>query len=143
MNPIVRNVVAVIVGLISGAIVNMAIIMISSSIIPIPEGIDNTTMEGLIAGMHLFEPKHFVMPFLAHAIGTLFGAMLVGIIAASHYYKLGLLIAVFFLVGGVINVYSLPSPLWFDVIDLFLAYLPMGYFGVLIAKRLKKKTNNI
>src|SRR5690606_40560173 len=55
-------------------IVNMSIIMISGSIIPPPEGADTTTTEGLKAAMHLFEPKHFLLPFLAHALGTLVGA---------------------------------------------------------------------
>jgi hypothetical protein len=59
MKPIVKNILAVIVGLIAGSLVNMGIIMISGSIIPPPEGVDNTTMEGLKAGMHLFQPIHF------------------------------------------------------------------------------------
>ncbi|MBK9254252.1 MAG: hypothetical protein IPM42_02060 [Saprospiraceae bacterium] len=38
MNPIVRNIVAVIAGIIIGGIVNSGIIKISGSIIPPPEG---------------------------------------------------------------------------------------------------------
>ena len=76
MNPIIRNVLAVIAGLIVGSIVNMGIIAISGSIIPPPEGADVTTMEGLKATMHLFEPRHFIFPFLAHALGTLAGAII-------------------------------------------------------------------
>ena len=45
--------------------------MMSSSLIPPPEGADVTTLEGLKTSMHLFQPKHFLMPFLAHALGTL------------------------------------------------------------------------
>ena len=74
MNITLKNILAVFAGIAIGMIVNMGLIMISSSIIPTPEGIDNTTMEGLKAGMYLFEPKHFIMPFLAHALGTFAGA---------------------------------------------------------------------
>ncbi|HRD40433.1 MAG TPA: hypothetical protein PLC65_17520, partial [Bacteroidia bacterium] len=70
MNPILRNIIAVIAGAFGGGAINMALIMVSGSVIPPPEGADITTMEGLKASMHLMEPKHFLMPFLAHALGT-------------------------------------------------------------------------
>ena len=70
MNPIIRNSFALLVGLFIGGMLNMSLIIISGDIIPPPEGADVTTMEGLKAAMHLFEPKHFIMPFLAHALGT-------------------------------------------------------------------------
>lgn len=63
MNPILRNILAVVVGAILGSVVNMGFIMVSGSIIPPPDGADVTTMEGLEASMHLFQPKHFIFPF--------------------------------------------------------------------------------
>ena len=63
MNSTVKNILAVVTGLIIGSIINMGIIMISGSIIPPPNGVDVTTMEGLKETMHLFEPKHFIFPF--------------------------------------------------------------------------------
>ena len=129
MNPIIRNVLAVIAGLVVGSIVNMGIIAISGSIIPPPEGADVTTMEGLKATMHLFEPRHFIFPFLAHALGTLAGAIIAGIIAATHKMKFALAIGLLFMIGGIINVFTLPSPLWFSILDLAGAYIPMGWIG--------------
>ena len=129
MNPIIRNVLAVIAGLVIGSIVNMGIINISGSIIPPPEGADVTTMEGLKATMHLFEPRHFIFPFLAHALGTLVGAIIAGLLAANHRLKFALSIGLFFMIGGIINVFMLPSPLWFTVLDLVGAYIPMGWIG--------------
>ncbi|WP_347173668.1 hypothetical protein [Polaribacter uvawellassae] len=46
MNSTLRNILAVIAGLVIGSIVNMGIIMISGSVIPPPNGADATTMEG-------------------------------------------------------------------------------------------------
>lgn len=133
MNPIIRNVLAIIAGLVVGSVVNMGIIMISGSVIPPPEGADVTTMEGLKASMHLFEPKHFIFPFLAHAFGTLAGAIVAALIAATHKMKFALGIGFFFIIGGIINVISLPSPLWFTILDLAGAYIPMGWIGGKIA----------
>lgn len=129
MQPILRNILAVIAGIFIGSFVNMGIIMISGSIIPPPNGADVTTMEGLKATMHLFEPKHFIFPFLAHALGTLVGALLAARFAANNHMRFALAIGVFFLIGGITSVYMLPSPLWYTVVDLVGAYLPMGYLG--------------
>ncbi len=129
MHPILKNILAVIFGVVAGSLLNGGTITLSSSIIPPPAGSDNTTMEGLIASMHLFEPKHFIFPFLAHALGTFAGAFLTAMIAAGHQLKLALVIGFLFLAGGIYMVMALPSPVWFTVLDLGGAYIPMAYFG--------------
>lgn len=133
MNPSLKNIIAVIAGFLFGSLVNGGIIMISSSVIPPPDGADVTTMEGLKASMHLFEPKHFLMPFLAHALGTFVGAFFAAKLAANHHLKFALGIGILFLAGGITNVILLPSPLWFSVLDLIAAYLPMAYVAGKIA----------
>jgi hypothetical protein len=138
MNTTVKNILAVLLGLVLGSAVNMGIIMISGSIIPPPEGADTTTMEGLKAAMHLFQPKHFILPFLAHALGTLAGAFLTALIAANHKMKFALSIGGLFLIGGIINTVSLPSPAWFTVLDLVGAYIPMAWIGYKISEGTKK-----
>lgn len=141
MNPILKNIFAIIAGIIFGSIVNMGIIMISGSIIPPPDGADVTTTEGLKAAMHLFQPKHFVFPFLAHALGTFAGVFVAAIIAISHQMKFALGIGIFFLAGGIASVLMLPSPTWFTVLDLVGAYIPMAYFaGKLVVN--KRQTLN-
>ncbi len=129
MNSSLRNTLVVIAGLIAGGIVNMGIIMISGSIIPAPNGVDVTTMEGLKETMHLFEPKHFLFPFLAHAFGTLVGAIIAGKFAATNQKTMALIVGFVFLIGGTINVYLLPSPMWFNAVDLIGAYIPMALIG--------------
>jgi hypothetical protein len=129
MHPIIRNILAIIAGAIVGSVVNMGIIMASGSIIPPPAGADVTTMEGLKASMHLFEPKHFLFPFLAHSLGTLAGAITAAVLAATHKMKFALGMGALFLLGGIANTFMLPSPTWYTVLDLVGAYFPMGYLG--------------
>ena len=135
MNPILRNVLAVIIGLLVGGTVNMAIILISGSVIAPPEGADVTTTEGLIAAMDRFEPKHFIMPWLAHAIGTFVGALLAAMIAATKKMTFAMVIGVFFLIGGIANVMMLPSPMWFNIVDIVGAYIPMAWLAFRLVKR--------
>ncbi len=129
MHPILRNILAVIAGLVLGSIVNMGIIMMSGSIIPPPEGVDTTNMEGLAEAMHLFGPEHFIFPFLAHALGALVGAYIAARVAATHKMTFAIVIGAFFLIGGIASVYMLPSPIWFAALDLIFAYIPMGILG--------------
>ncbi|WP_223110885.1 hypothetical protein [Sphingobacterium hotanense] len=134
MHPVLKNILAIVLGLVAGSLVNGGIIQISSSIIAPPEGVDVMTAEGLKAGLHLFEPKHFLMPFLAHALGTLFGAFVAAKICAGPKLLYAMIIGFFFLFGGISMIFMVPSPLWFSIVDLTLAYLPMAFLGARLAK---------
>lgn len=137
MSTIVRNVLAVLAGIVVGSAVNMALIAVGPSLIPPPPGVDVTTAEGLSKAMPLFEPRHFVMPFLAHAIGTFAGALTTHLIAATRRAQLAYLIGAVFLTGGVAASVMIPAPAWFIALDLLVAYLPMAWLGSRIAGRLK------
>jgi hypothetical protein len=133
MNSIIKNILAVLAGVILGSAVNMAIIAISGSIIPPPNGADVTTTEGLKASMHLFRPINFLMPFLAHALGTFTGAFLAAFVAANRKMLFAMIIGLFFLAGGIASVLMLPSPLWFTLVDLIGAYIPMALLAAKLA----------
>jgi hypothetical protein len=129
MSPLLKNIIALIVGIIVGSIVNMGIILISGYIIPLPEGVDATDPESLKAGMSLFEFKHFIFPFLAHALGTLAGALVAVRLAVNHTVTLAVIITAFFMIGGIYSAWQIQGPNWFTVIDLSFAYMPMGLLG--------------
>jgi hypothetical protein len=135
MNPILRNIIVVILAILAGGLLNGMIIELSPKLIPPPEGADLTTEEGLKAAMKLMEPKHFLMPFLAHALGTLLAAWLIAKFAASGQTILPYIAGFLFLIGGIMMVMILPSPLWFTLTDLLLAYLPMAWLGIKLAKK--------
>jgi hypothetical protein len=138
MNPTMRNVLAVVVGFIFGSVVNLGFINLGMSVIPVPPGVDMSTPEGMTAGMAMLEPKHFLFPFLAHAIGTLAGAAAAARLGASHHMKLAMGVGVLFLCGGLAMVAMVPSPTWFTAVDLIFAYLPMAWIGAkLAATRIK------
>jgi len=135
VRPILRYVLAVVAGLVVGGLLNGGLIAVSGRVIPPPAGADVTTVEGLKASIHLFAPRHFVFPFAAHALGTLAAAFLAGLIAPARKMTLGLVVGAVFLAAGVANVMMLPAPLWFEVLDLAGAYLPMGWLGARLAPR--------
>lgn len=128
---------ALILGLVVGGGVNMALITLGPALIAPPPGADMTSAEGLKASMHLLEPRHFVMPFLAHAVGTLVGALVGAVSAVSHRAVVAYAIGITFLCGGIAASVMIPAPKWFIALDLVAAYLPMAWLGLSIANRLK------
>jgi len=142
MKPTVKLILAVIAGIVVGSFVNMGIVNIGPSIIPLPEGADMSTMESLRESMNLFTPINFLTPFLAHALGTLVGAFVTAKLAKIHGLKLALVVGAFFLAGGIAAVIMLGGPTWFKVTDLLLAYIPMSYLGAILAGA-KPQTSSI
>jgi hypothetical protein len=130
-------VLAVLAGLVIGGIVNGLLVTISPMVIPPPGGVDVNNMEALTKAMPMFEPKHFIMPFLAHALGSLIGAIVAYMIAASYKTQIALAIGAVFLLGGAAASYMLPAPAWFEALDLIVAYLPMAWLGSGIGARLQ------
>ncbi len=135
MPSILRNILVLLLALFVGGSVNMGLITVGPLIIPPPEGFDITTMEGLKAAMLLLGPKHFIFPFLAHALGTLVAAFIVAKFAATHHMRLAITAGLVFLLGGMTMVMQLPGPTWFNVLDLVVAYVPMGWLGGRLAGR--------
>ena len=116
-------------GLLFGSIINMSIIKVGNSMITLPEGTDNSSIEGIKNTIHLFQFKHFITPLLAHSLGSLTGGFVAAWIAPINKLLIAIMIGVFFMIGGVVMVFQLPSPIWFNIIDLTFAYLPMAWTG--------------
>lgn len=125
-----------ILSLFIGMAVNMGLIYAGIYLVPLPEGVDITTKEGLKAALPLMKFQHFLFPFLAHALGTLSGAYCVSRWTSTHQQRRGWIIGAVFFIGGLMNIIGMPSPLWFSIADLTLAYFPMAWLGMKLSNRL-------
>lgn len=135
MKTVVRNILAIIIGWFIGSAINMSLIEAGHTLIPI-EGLDPNDMNALAKVMPTLSAKYFIFPFLAHALGTLLGAIVAGWIAASHKMKFSLAIGVLFLIGGIVVSFMLPAPIWFIACDIIIAYIPMAFIGGKIVKKI-------
>lgn len=133
---IVRLIIAVVTGVVAGSAVNMGLILLGPSIIPPPAGVDMSTTQGMQAGIHLLTAKHFVFPFLAHALGTFTGALVTYLISRKYRNRAAWGMGLFFLAGGVVAANLIPAPGWFIATDLALAYLPMAWLAILLGDKL-------
>lgn len=138
MKPILRNILAIVIGWIVGSFVNMSLVQLGHKVFPL-EGINLNDMNQLAEIMPTLDAKYFLFPFLAHALGTLIGAAIAWSIAAAHKIKFAIAIGGLFLIGGILVNYMLPGPTWFAVVDILLAYIPMGYLGGKLAQKILSK----
>jgi len=135
MKIVIRNIAACTIGVLLGGAINMGIIIIGPMVVAPPPGVDTTTAESLAKSIHLFEAKHFMVPFLAHAVGTLIGSLSAFLIAGSYRLVISFFIGIAFLAGGVAASFMIPAPLWFIVLDLLVAYIPMAWAGAKLGAR--------
>jgi hypothetical protein len=129
MSPALRNILGLVAGLLAGWLVNMGLIVLSPYAIPPPAGVNPSDPESIAANIGLFEPKHFLFPFLAHALGTLAGAWAAAAVAATRKRIFAWIVGVLFLAGGIAAAFMIPAPAWFIALDLACAYLPMAWIG--------------
>ena len=128
MSSIIKNVLVLIGGGLVGMTANMGLIITGNQLIPFSDNINPMNAMN-------WEIKYFIFPFLAHAIGTLSGAFIAAKFSASYHMLFAICIGIFFLSGGISMVFILPAPIWFIVIDLVFAYLPMGWLGWKISNK--------
>lgn len=137
MKTVLRNVLAVLVGFATGSIVNMGLVMLGPKIIAPPAGVDAMDAASISAGIHAYEPQHYLFPFLAHALGTLTGALVAFVIARGRRAAIAFGVGGLFLAGGVAAAAMIPATTWFVALDLVGAYLPMAWLATRLGRRLQ------
>lgn len=123
-----RIILGLFLGLFVGAMVNASFIELGMKIFPYPKGFEFNTPEGMEA-FYSLPLKYYIFPFLAHAIGTLSGCLIALLFVRTYANWVVYTIGSLFLVGGIITVYMINAPLWFDILDLSMAYIPMAWLA--------------
>ena len=136
MKKTIYTVLWVVLSLVFGSLINGLIIYIAPLIIKYPEGVSFATEASTIQSMKLLQPIHFIIPFVAHALGTFISTLLMAIYVKNNFLKLAFFISVLYLFAGILNVIMYPSPIWFIVLDLVVAYIPLGYLGAIVGVKI-------
>lgn len=123
----------------------MGVLMISNFVIPFPEGVNPADANSIRYNIQLFETKHYIMPFIAHALGTLIGVFvafkIIQMFRAHKFIAAGiaLVIALLFLWAGLATSKSIHSPETPMLVDAVLCYIPMAIIGYWLALRSSPK----
>ncbi|MEM1068566.1 MAG: hypothetical protein AAGI63_06710 [Planctomycetota bacterium] len=128
-----RKILAVVLGLVVGSVVNMALVTLSSKIYPLPSGVDPSDMESF--RLHIEEnglaTGAWLIVLAAHAGGSLVSGLVCGLIAKKAWVSVGIGLGAFWMCGGIYMLTILPSPMWFAASDVLL-YVPAAIAGVTI-----------
>lgn len=134
----VRLLLGIVLGAVLGAMANMGVLAAASALIPPPTGVDANDPASINAQIGDYSVPQLLVPFFAHAIGTLVGAFVAAKLNGSvgRGLRAAMVLGLLYLTGGAYMVSIIPaSPLWFDALDLGVAYLPMAYLGFKLATR--------
>lgn len=115
-----------------GGIANYAFVELGYLVVPSPEGFNMHDEKEFMLAVSHFQPIHYLFPFLAHGIGSFVAAYLAT--KALGTKSAWVLPSALFLIGGMMMIQLVPSPIWFTILDLGLAYLPAGYAGYHLAR---------
>lgn len=131
MHPLLRNILAVVLGIVVCFFLNGFLLGVLMQWIGTPEGFDPQDLAtyGRLQGIH------YLSPFLAHAVPSLVGGAIAAGVAATRKTAMAMIVGGLHLVGGIMAAFMIPAPVWFVVADLTLAYLPMAWLGARAVQR--------
>lgn len=125
MPSILRNILGVLIGAAACIFLNGLLLGFMMKLVGTPEGFDPNDL----TTYHLLQAKHYLSPFVAHSVPSLVGAAIAAVIAATRKMTMALIVGGLHLLGGIAAVFLIDAPLWFDALDLTVAYLPMAWIG--------------
>ena len=124
----IRKAIALVIGFVVGSASVAAGHAVSSIWYPMPEGLDFNDADAMKAFVDSLPPAALVTVLAAHASGALVAGFVCSLIMRRHWLPGSLTLGVLFTLAGISNLVSIPSPLWFAVVDLML-YLPAALVG--------------
>ncbi|MGQ0650610.1 MAG: hypothetical protein ACT4P7_23975 [Gemmatimonadaceae bacterium] len=136
MSPMVRNIVAVVVGVIVGFVVIMAAQYINSLFFPPPPGTDLSDPNAMAAMLRQMSTGAFVGLVLGYLLGPTAGCYAAVRLAGDRPFATARLVALVFIIGGIFNFRAYPHPTWV-VVASFLAFAAAPFLAI---KRAGKTT---
>lgn len=107
-----RNIGAVLLGLVVGMAINMGLILANMSLFPGPDGLDFNDTKAMAEYVGSLPSHAMILPMLAHIGQAACGGWVAARLGASHVRILAMVVAVLTVVGSVMNFIQLPSPIW-------------------------------
>jgi hypothetical protein len=137
---VVLGVFGVLLGIVGGMVLMMGLHMASTLAYPLPEGVDFMSPEPenqarLTEWFGTLPAGAFLLAIACHGLGCMAGALIAMLVSGRRSLLPPLIVGVFFTVGGIMNLSSIPHPAWFPFVD-----LPVYLILALLAGFLLKRT---
>lgn len=130
-----RNILAVVAGVIAGMAFNMAIIQLNSTVLfPMPEGLDMQDTEAFNAYLATLPAAAFLVTIVAHLGQAVVAAFIAARFCETKPLTLAMIVGFFSLVGGIAALQMFDGPSWMAAELPFYLALPW-LIGTLEVKR--------
>ena len=107
-----RNILAVLVGMIVGMGINMAFLFLNVALHPMPSGVTFEDAEGMVDYISTLPLQAFFLVLVAHLGQAFVGGWVAARISANHPMAVALIVGSLSLLGGFLNMMQLPHPWW-------------------------------
>ena len=107
-----RNIGAVIAGLVAGMVVNLVLVQANTLVFPLPDGVNMTDTEQMRDAIAGLPASAWILVFVAHLGQAFVGGWLAARLGASHPMVLAMIVGVLSLGAGVANTLMLSAPAW-------------------------------
>jgi len=107
-----RDIIAVLVGWIVGMAANMAFYYLNVALYPMPVGVTLKNKAGFAAYVETLPITALLIVLVAHLSQVFFGALVAAKISRKRPMVVAMIIGVLSLIGGYINMQSIPLPTW-------------------------------
>lgn len=132
MNPKIRVILAVIAGIVAGSII-IFIVQMASPHQP-PADLDITDKTKFAEWVNSLPMSAFLIVLLSYFLGSVAGGWVANKIAAPTYYRPALVAGFGLFVMGLINLITIPHPMWFAIVSSLLYFLGAWVGGRMVPK---------
>lgn len=123
-----KKILAIVVGLVGASAVILVFEFLGELLFPSPISIDIADMDAIRKNMELIPTGNLIFVILAHFFGIISGMVITTYVTKSTLLT-GHIVAGILIVATLINLFSLPHPTWFFIVDIaaIIASFVIGY----------------
>ena len=135
-----KKILSVLAGIIGGGMIILLVEKLGHTVYPPPPDFDYKDVEALRLLIENAPLGALLFVVLAWALGSLAGGLIAALIAVEDKTKQALFVGGILMVLGVINMMSIPHPVWMQIAGLTV-YLPFAYWGGTLGSKMNKRKN--
>lgn len=128
----IRKAISVVAGMVAGFAVVTAVELFSTAVFPPSEALDIQNRVDLAQYIDSLPTAAFLFVLAAHFLGSFVAGFTCVAVSRSGWMTGALFVGGVILAGGVANLFIIPHPNWFRIVDV-LVYLPAAWLGGLLA----------
>lgn len=129
----IRKIIAVIVGILAAATIFLAVQSVGAMVFPIPNDLVFSDKQGVKGMMASFPAAAILLLAIGYILGSFAAGWLSTVIGRPENATLSVIVGVILTFGWVVNIASIPHPLWMAISGFFL-FVPFTILGYNMAK---------